>query len=110
VRGEVGAAVAKPAAGAREDQLRADAVGRRCEVALAVERVQRGEGAEAGRARRLDGGAQPLDDGRGGVERDPSGGVAVLGGQESSLRRPPDAGCLTPSVRDRAAAAIRKGV
>ena len=35
-----------------------------------VERVQAGEGAEAGRARRLDGGAEPLDDRAGGRERD----------------------------------------
>jgi hypothetical protein len=90
VRREVGAAVPQPVAGAGEDQLRADAVRRCGEVALAVEGVQAREGAEAARARRLDRGAQPLDDGGGGRERDPSGGVAVLGGQEVSLRRRPD--------------------
>ena len=36
-----------------------------------------GEGAEAGRARRLDGGAQALDDRAGGRQRDTRGVVAV---------------------------------
>ena len=81
VRGEVGAAVAQAPAGAREDQLRADAVGRGCEQALVVERVQAGERAEARRAGRLDGRAQPLDDRAGGRERDSGGGVTVLRAQ-----------------------------
>ena len=62
MRGEVGAAVAQAAARPREHQLRADTVGRGGEQALVVERVQAGEGAEAGRARRFDGRAQALDD------------------------------------------------
>ena len=62
VRGEVGAAVAERAAGAREDQLRADRVRRGGQQAGLVERVQPGEGAEAGRAGGLDSRAEPLDD------------------------------------------------
>ena len=63
VGGEVGSAVAQAVARAGDDQLRADAVGGRGEVALVVERMQPGERAEALRAGRLDGRAQPLDDG-----------------------------------------------
>ena len=63
VRGEVGPARAQAAALAREDQLRADAVGRGGEQAPVVERVEAGEGAEARRPGRLDGRAQALDDG-----------------------------------------------
>ena len=77
VRGEVGAAGAQRAALAREDQLRADAVGRGREQAPVVERVEARERAEARRARRLDGGAQPLDDRVGGRERD-AGGLVRL--------------------------------
>jgi uncharacterized protein (DUF2336 family) len=87
VGGEVGAAVAEAAARAGEDQLRADAVRRRREQPLAVERVQPGERAEAARARRLDRGPQPVDDRAGGRQRDPRGGVAVVRapqGQEST--------------------------
>jgi hypothetical protein len=90
VRCEIGSAVAQAPTDAGEDELRADTVGGRCKEALAVEWVQPGEGTEAGRSRRLDRGAEPLDDGCGGRERDPSGGVAVLDVQEASLRRPPD--------------------
>jgi hypothetical protein len=90
VRGEVGAAVAQPPAGAGEDQLRPDPVRGRRQEALAVERMEARKGAEPGRPRGLDGGAQPLDDRRGGRERDTSGDVAVLGGQEASLRLQPD--------------------
>src|SRR5207237_6245544 len=76
-----------PPTGASEDQLRADAVRGRREVAALVERVEPREGAEARRAGRLDGRAQPLDDGPGGRQRDPSCGVAVLGTQGASVRR-----------------------
>jgi hypothetical protein len=86
VRGEVGAAVAQAAALPREDQLRPDAVRGGREESIAVERMQAGEGAEALRARRLDGGAKPLDDRAGGCQRDPGGGIAVFWIQGVSLR------------------------
>jgi hypothetical protein len=66
VRSEVGPAVAQPPAGTREDQLRADAVGRGGEQPLVIERVQSRKRAEARRAGRLDGRAQPFDDRSGG--------------------------------------------
>jgi hypothetical protein len=84
VRREVGAAVAQAAAGAGEDELRPDAVRRRREQPLVVERVQPGERAEPGRARRLDGRAEPIDDRAGGRERDACGGVAVLRAPQGS--------------------------
>ncbi len=62
VRREVCATVAKRASRAREDQLRADRVRGRGQQAGLVERMQPGERAEPGRARGLDGSAQPLDD------------------------------------------------
>jgi hypothetical protein len=65
MRREIGAAVAQPPSGAGEDELRSDTVRRGCEQPLVVERVQPGERAEPGRARGLDGLAQPLDDGAG---------------------------------------------
>jgi hypothetical protein len=86
VGGEIGAAVAEPAALPRQDQLRADAVGRRGEQAVVVEGVQAGEGAEALRARRLDGRAEALDDRSCGRERDPCRGVAALRAQSASVR------------------------
>jgi hypothetical protein len=70
VRGEVGAARAQLPALAREDQLRADTVGRRGEQPLLVQRVEASERAEALRARRLDRRSQPLDDRAGRSERD----------------------------------------
>jgi len=85
VRGEVGAAVVQPAARAGEDQLRPDAVGRRGEQSPVVQRVEAREGSEALRAGRLDCRAQALDDGSGGRQRDPSGGVAVVGSQRAIL-------------------------
>ena len=54
---------------AREHQLRADTVRRRGEQAPLVERIEAGEGAEAGRAGRLHRRAQPLDDALGGRQR-----------------------------------------
>ena len=78
VRGEVGAAVAQPAALPREDQLRADAVGGGGEKSAVAERMQARERAEALRAGRLDCRAQPVDDRPGRRERDPGGRVALL--------------------------------
>ena len=63
VRGHVGAAVPQRAALARDDRLRADRVGGGGEQAAVVERMEAREGAEAGRAGRLHGRAQALDDG-----------------------------------------------
>ena len=87
VRGQIGAAVAQPPAGAREHELRADAVRRGGEQPLVVERMQPGERPEPGRSRRLHGFAQPFDDGAGSCQRDPRCGVAVLRGQSGSVRR-----------------------
>ena len=70
VRGEVGAARAQPAALSCENELRPDAVGRRCEQPLAVERMKPGEGAEALCPGRLDRRTQPVDDRAGRCERD----------------------------------------
>ena len=60
-------------------ELGADAVGRGGEQRSLVERVEPGEGPEAGRAGRLDRGAQPLDDGVGDRERDAGRRVASAG-------------------------------
>jgi len=62
VRGEIGAASSERPAPAGEDQLGADAVGRRGEEAAVAERVQRREGAEVRGSRRLHRRAQPFDD------------------------------------------------
>ena len=62
VRSQVGAAVAQAAALPREDQLRADAVGRGGEEAAVPKGVQAGKGTEALGAGRLDGRAEPVDD------------------------------------------------
>src|SRR5262249_60173749 len=75
VGGEVHAACAKAAGAALEHELRADAVGRGGEVAGLVERVEPGEVAEAGRARRLDGRAKAVDDRVRGRERAAGSGV-----------------------------------
>jgi hypothetical protein len=104
VRGEVGAAVAEAATGAREYELRADTVGRRGEEPLAVQRVEAGERAEPARTGRLDRGAQPLDNGAGGGQRDSCGGVAVLRGQSGSVRR---ASATSRTARRRAQAGLR---
>jgi len=66
-----------------EDQFRADAVGRGGEQLLGVEWVQPREGAEPGRARRFDGGAQAFDDRVGRRQRDSRRFVAVLGAPQS---------------------------
>ena len=82
VRGEIHAAPAQLSGTAREDELRADAVGGRDEQPPLVDRVETGEGAEgahdAGRARRVDRRPEPVDDRLGGSERDPCGGVGLL--------------------------------
>jgi hypothetical protein len=70
VGGEVGATVAQAPAGPREDELRADTVGRRGEEPLAVQWVEAGERAEPACAGRLDRSTQPFDDGAGGGQRD----------------------------------------
>ena len=62
---------------ARDDQLRADAVGRGREQPLRIERVQARERAESLRARRLDGGSETVDDRPCRRERDAGGAVAV---------------------------------
>ena len=84
VRREIGAAVAKRAALAREDQLRPDRVGRRGEQAPVVERVHAGERAEAARARRLDRGAQAADERVGRGER--HAGCLVRAHSDEQLR------------------------
>jgi hypothetical protein len=66
VGGEIGPAVAQAPAGAGEDQLRADAVGRSREQSLAVQRMQPCERAEVRRSGRLDRRAQTFDDRSGG--------------------------------------------
>ena len=77
VGGEIHAAVTERAGAAVEEELRADAVGRRGEQAPVVECVEAGELAEARRAGGLDGGAQPPDDGVRGGEGD-AGGLVRL--------------------------------
>ena len=81
VGGEVGAAPAERPRAPCEDELRADRVRRGGEQPLVVEREQPRERAEradhAVRARRLDCGAQALDHGAGGRERDACGGVRL---------------------------------
>ena len=86
VRGHVGAAGAQRPAPARDHRLRPDRVGRGGEQPALVERVQAGEGAEAARAGRLDGRAQPLDDSLRRRERDPGGGVRPVLAHGPSLR------------------------
>ena len=82
VCGQVDAAPAQLPGPSREHELRADAVGRGDEQALLIERVQPGEGSErthdTGRARRLDGRADAIDDRVRGRERDPCGGIGLL--------------------------------
>src|SRR5262249_18463648 len=70
MRRQIGAAGAQGAALAREDQLRADAVGRGREEAAVTERMQRRKLPEAMGSGRLDRCAQPVDDGVGRGERD----------------------------------------
>ena len=86
VRRHVGAAGAQGAARASDDRLRPDRVGRGREQPPVVERVQAGEGAETARARRFDGGAQPLDDPLRRRERDPGGGVRPVVAHGRTLR------------------------
>jgi hypothetical protein len=63
VRRQVGTAIAQPPSPTRQDQFRADAVGRSGEQPALVERVEPGEGAETERACGRDRRAKPLDDG-----------------------------------------------
>ncbi len=89
VRGEVGAAPAEPPRASREDELRADAVGRGRKEPLPVELEEAGEAAEPaggpGRGRRRDGLPEPLHHALGGGERHPCGriGPLVAHGNES---------------------------
>src|SRR5207237_7198460 len=90
VGGQVHAAATKSPGAAVEQELRADAVGRRGEQPFLVEREEARERSEAGRAGGFDRGAKPLDDSVGGGEGDAGGLVrlrSVLGqGLESTIR------------------------
>ena len=70
VRSEVHAGPAQPAGAPREHQLRADAVHRRGEEPIGVQRIETGKTAEALRAGRLDRGAEAFDDRFGRRKRD----------------------------------------
>ena len=83
VRCHVGAAVPQCAAWLRDHRLRPDRVHRRGEQPPAADRMQPGECAEAGRARRLHGGAEAVDDRLGRRERDPGCRIAVFSGSQA---------------------------
>ena len=97
VRGEVGAAPAKPTRAPAEDELRADGVGRGGEQAPLVDRVETGERAERAdhgvRPGRVDGRAKAVDDGLGRRERDPCGCVRLVVRRHGASVVDPPAGC-----------------